>query len=276
MPTAIINGVRLYYDLTGDGPPLVLVHGSWGDGAGWDPVLPALAQRFRVLTYDRRGHSRSERPPAQGSAEEDMTDLAALIEHLDLAPVHVVGVSSGASLALRLAARHPELIRSVAAHEPAFFALFANDPDAGPAMREALGHFEAVADLLNAGDAERGARQFTETVAYGPGGWELIPPERRQVLVDNAPTWVDEMRDPGAWTADLATLAAIPCPILLTRGDQSLPFWSPVVSKLASHLPRAQVRVIAGAGHVPASTQPAGYVATITSFVEALDAAGPE
>jgi pimeloyl-ACP methyl ester carboxylesterase len=158
MPTAHVNGVRLFYDLTGDGPPLALVHGAWGDGAGWDPVVPALAQRFHVLVYDRRGHSRSERPPTPGSAEEDTADLAALIAHLGLAPTHVVGTSFGAALALRLAAHHPELVRSVAGHEPPLFGLFVGDPDQGPTMREALRCIEAVATLLEAGDAEGGAR----------------------------------------------------------------------------------------------------------------------
>ena len=271
MPTATVNGVRLFYALTGDGLPFVLVHGSWGDHASWDRVLPSLAQRFRVLTYDRRGHSQSERPPTQGSAEEDTADLAALIAHLDLAPAHVAGISSGASLALRLAARHPELVRSVTAHEPALFDLLADDPDGRPAAREALGRFAAVAALLAAGDAAGGARLFAETVAYGPGAWEIIPPDRRQVMVNNAPTFLDEMRDPGAWTADLAALAAIPCPILLTTGDQSLPFWSPVVAKLAAVLPQAQTRVIPGAGHVPQSSHPEEYGATVTAF--AADAA---
>ena len=66
MPTATVNGVRLFYDPTGAGPPLVLVHGSWGDSAGWEPVLPILAPPARVLTYDRRGHgpAASARPGA--------------------------------------------------------------------------------------------------------------------------------------------------------------------------------------------------------------------
>ena len=274
MPTTTVNGVRLYYELTGDGPPLILVHGSWSDGASWDPVLPALAPRFRVLTYDRRGHSRSERPPTQGSTDEDVDDLAALIEHLGLGPSHVAGISSGASLALRLAARRPELVRSVAGHEPALFNLFVDDPDQGPAMREALERIEAVAARLAAGDVSGGARQFAETYSYGPGSWELIPPERQQVLVDNAPTFLDETRDPGAWTADLAMLAAIPCPILLTSGDQSLPFLPPVVATLAARLPEAQMRVIAGAGHVPQVSQPAAYAAIVTAFAVAVDTAG--
>jgi pimeloyl-ACP methyl ester carboxylesterase len=134
MPTVTVNGVRLFYELTGDGPPLLLVHGSWVDHASWNLVVPALAQRFPVLTYDRRGHSQSERPPTQGSAEEDIADLAALIEHLGLAPSHVAGNSFGGSLALRLAAQHPEVVRSVAAHEPPFLALLFDDPDHGLAV----------------------------------------------------------------------------------------------------------------------------------------------
>ena len=60
MPTITVNGVPLYHALTGEaGSPLVLVHGSWGDHSGWDPVVPVLARRFRVVTYDRRGHSQS-------------------------------------------------------------------------------------------------------------------------------------------------------------------------------------------------------------------------
>src|SRR5262245_38976187 len=111
MPTAHVNDVDLFYTLTGDGPALVLVHGSWGESTGWDLALPALALRLRVLTYDRRGHSRSERPPTQGSTEEDVDDLAALLGQLGLAPAHVAGSSSGAALALRLAARYPHLVR---------------------------------------------------------------------------------------------------------------------------------------------------------------------
>ena len=120
MPTATVNGVRLSYTIIGDeGPPLVLVHGSWADGGDWELVVPALAEHFRVLTYDRRGHSQSERPPGQGSLDEDAADLAALIEQLELAPAHVVGHSSGGSIVLRLAARRPELFRSLSVQEPA-------------------------------------------------------------------------------------------------------------------------------------------------------------
>src|SRR4029078_13549833 len=82
-----VNGVRLFWDLRGEtGDLLVLVHGSWGNHHNWDPVVPGLARCFRVLTYDRRGHSQSERPDGQGHVEEDVADLAALIDHIGHGP----------------------------------------------------------------------------------------------------------------------------------------------------------------------------------------------
>src|SRR5688500_210228 len=110
MPKTAINGLDLYWELTGQsGEPIVLVHGSWGDHQGWQPVVPALSQSFRVLTYDRRGHSQSARPAGQSSVHDDVADLAALIEQLGLGPAHIVGNSFGGVIVLHLAAARPDL-----------------------------------------------------------------------------------------------------------------------------------------------------------------------
>jgi pimeloyl-ACP methyl ester carboxylesterase len=103
MPIETINGVKLFIEESGSGESLVLVHGSWVDHKEWPFILPALAERFRVVIYDRRGHSQSERLPTQGSIREDVADLAAIIERAG-APAHVLGISMGASISLRLAA----------------------------------------------------------------------------------------------------------------------------------------------------------------------------
>jgi pimeloyl-ACP methyl ester carboxylesterase len=129
MARASLNGVNLFYEITGDeGLPLILVHGSWDSHEDWQLVVPGLAKPFRVLTYDRRGHSQSTCSPGQGSIHEDVADLAALIEHLDLAPAWVAGNSFGASITLRLASERPDLLRGIIAHEPPLFSLLADDP----------------------------------------------------------------------------------------------------------------------------------------------------
>ena len=153
------------------------MHGSWGSHRNWDPVVPALARRHEVIAYDRRGHSASERPPGQGSVAEDTADLAALIEHLDLAPAWVAGNSFGATIALHLAAARPDLLRGVIAHEPPLFALLADDPATAPLLAESRRRIAAVADRIAAGDHAGAAEQFIETVALGPGAWTALPPE---------------------------------------------------------------------------------------------------
>jgi pimeloyl-ACP methyl ester carboxylesterase len=146
MPTANVNGVRIFYELNGTGDALVLGHGSWVSHHSWDPVAPRLADSFRVLTYDRRGHSESERPTGQGSVREDVTDLATLIEHLGLVPAWVTGNSFGASITLRMAGERPDLFRGLLGHEPPLFWLLAHDPAVAPMLEELDQRIAAVVE----------------------------------------------------------------------------------------------------------------------------------
>lgn len=267
MPDAIVNGIRLHWQRTGEtGDPLVLVHGSWGDHHNWDLMVPALAKSFRVLTYDRRGHSRSERAPGQGSVREDVADLAALVEHLDLAPAHVVGNSFGGVIALRLAAERPDLFRSLLVHEPPLLGLL-DDPAARGQLQAVGERMRAVLDLLGGGQVEAGARQFMETIAFGPGAWAQFPPELRDTFVFNAPTFVDEERDPESRTLDPSALARFARPALLTQGERSEPFFALILDRLAPVFPAAERRTLPGSGHVPQVTHPEDYVRVIETFI---------
>jgi len=268
MPTANVNGMRVFHELTGNGAiPVVLVHGSWSSHRSWDLVVPGLAQQVRVATYDRRGHSGSERPATQGSVHEDVADLAALLENLQLAPAFVVGNSFGGSIALRLAGQRPELLRGVVAHEPPLFQLLGSDPACASMLDEVGRRVGAVTQRIVGGDHEGAAEQFAETVALGPGAWAQLPPETRRTMVENAPTFLDETRDPEALTLDLGSLRNCERPVLLTSGDQSPPAFAPVIARLAEALPRAEVVTLAGAGHVPQVTHPELYVETVAAFV---------
>jgi pimeloyl-ACP methyl ester carboxylesterase len=268
MPTANVNGVQLYYELSGAGEiPLVLVHGSWVSHHNWDIVLPRLASSFRVLAYDRRGHSQSRRRAGQGSVRGNVADLAALIEYLGLAPAWVAGNSFGAAITLRLAAERPELFRGLIAHEPPLFCLLADDPTAAPMLEEVERRIDAVAERIAAGDHVGAAEQFIETVALGPGTWAKLPPELQQTLIENAPTYLEEARDPENAVFDLARIEAFSLPSLLTMGDQSPPTFAPVVAKLTGVLPNVEVVTFPGAGHIPHVTHPDPYIQAVTAFV---------
>lgn len=273
MPLSRVNGVNLYWESTGDvGVSLVLVHGSWSDHHGWDAVVPALSKTFKVFTYDRRGHSKSERLTSKGSVREDVDDLAALIEHVAGSRAHVAGSSFGASIALRLAGQRPESFRSLVAHEPPLLGLLADVPEAQPALAEGKKRIDAVAQRLGAGDIAGGTRQFVETIAFGPGAWERLPEAVKETFMFNAPTWLDEIEDPESLTLALPALGAFPHPVLLTQGDQSAPLFPAVLSLLAGALPRARRHTFSGAGHVPHISHPAAYVEVVAAFVR--DASG--
>ena len=134
---------------------------------------------------------------------------------------------------------------------------------------------DAVVGLLEGGDHEGAARLFVETIAFGPGAWdEQLTPQMRDVCIANAPTWLDETRDPDALQMDLAALAAFDRPALLTSGTESAPFVGPVVDMLAESLPRSERVTIDGADHVPHISVPERYVELVRSFAQ-TEAARP-
>jgi pimeloyl-ACP methyl ester carboxylesterase len=270
MPETEANGVRLHYEIRGGGEPLVLVHGSWVDAARWRFVVPGLAESFRVLAYDRRGHSRSERPDAPGSVDEDGDDLAALLETLDLAPAHVVTNSYGGNIALRLATRRPEIFRSLSCHEPPLWSLLQDDPEAQEILQQGARSLDTVGRRIADGDHEGAARQFVEEVAFGPGAWENeLPPEMRAIFVHNAPTFLDELQDPKELHIDEDALSNLELSVRLTQGSESPPMFPAVIDRLIELIPRASREAIDGAGHGPQLTHPERYVEVVTRAARA-------
>jgi pimeloyl-ACP methyl ester carboxylesterase len=261
VPEAKVNGIGLYYELEGSGEPLALVHGSWRDATSWRFVVPGLAESFRVLTYDRRGHSRSERPNTPGNIDEDGDDLAALLQALDLAPAHVVTNSLGGNIALRLATRRPDVFRSLSCHEPPLWGLLEGDAESQEMLQRGARSLEGVGSRIAAGDHEGAARQFVEEVAFGLGAWENeLPPEVRAVFVQNAPTFLDELQDPNQLNVDRDALARLEIPVRLTEGSESPPVFPRVIDRLAELIPRVTRETIDGAAHVPQQQTPERYV----------------
>jgi pimeloyl-ACP methyl ester carboxylesterase len=267
MPVAQANGVNLYYELNGDhGDPILLIHGSWSDHSVWDPVIAGLSSNFRVLTYDRRGHSKSEKADTQGSGDEDASDAAALLAQLSLVPAHVVGNSFGGSIALKMAAVQPPVLRSLNVHEPPLFDLLASDPSIAPTLTQGTKRREEVVRVLESGDRVGAARLFVDTLTFGPGTWERMPTVRRKMVVANADTWLDETKDAEGSSVDLNALERFTRPALLTYGGRGLQGSKLIIERLASALPNSKAKLFPNDGHSPHATNPDEFVSTVTAF----------
>jgi len=114
MAYAIVNGIRLHYDVAGEGPPVLLISGLGSPAIGWALQVKALTAHFRVVTFDNRGVGESDLPadPVYTTAQL-ADDAATLLRQLEIDRAHVLGASMGGTIAQELALRHPRLVRSL-------------------------------------------------------------------------------------------------------------------------------------------------------------------
>jgi 3-oxoadipate enol-lactonase len=124
MPTATVNGINLYYEEHGQGPPLILIMGFTAHSLLWFQQVPVLSQHYRVITFDNRGVGRSDVPPGPYTIRKMADDAAGLLDHLGVERAHVVGWSMGGMIAQELALSYPQkverlvLLASLAQAEP--------------------------------------------------------------------------------------------------------------------------------------------------------------
>jgi len=110
MPKIKVNGVELYYELHGEGTPILLVAGLASDSQSWQPIVEGLSRQYRVITFDNRGSGRTRPQDVKTSIRDMAEDCVALIRHLELSSVHLLGHSMGGFVALDCAIRHPEFV----------------------------------------------------------------------------------------------------------------------------------------------------------------------
>lgn len=125
MPKAVLrSGVQLHYQQVGQGPDMVMIHGLTGNLAVWHlQIIPVLWDRFRILTYDLRGHGYSDMPVSGYSADDMATDLLDLLDALDIEKAFIAGHSFGADVALYFALNHPDRVHEIVGIEPALPAM---------------------------------------------------------------------------------------------------------------------------------------------------------
>ncbi len=236
----------------GHGVPILFIHGSWDDHHSWLPVAEELARKDGnpIVLYDRRGHSASTNVSRQGHISDDVTDAARLIQKLGIGPVHVVGHSYGASVAIALANEHPELVASLFVYEPPVLGILKGKKDYSEALMETKLSMQKAKEYLESGDIELGTMYFVENAAFGKGSWINVFDERsRAVMTANSDTWLDQSRDPERLAIDVENLNIFNKSITLAYGDRTLPAYAYVAVEIHKTVPAVHLAVCHGAGH---------------------------
>ncbi|HKW93427.1 MAG TPA: alpha/beta hydrolase [Methylomirabilota bacterium] len=237
----VTNGATLYYERQGAGQSLLFIAGSTGDAGNFTRTAELLADEFTVVTYDRRGNSRSARPPSwtKTSVSEQADDAAGIIRALGLEPTVVFGASAGGSIALDLMIRHPRLLCAGILQEPSIFSVLP-DPAAALAPRRTL-----IEDTLRT-KGPRGAIEALMCYLNDECVLGAIPPDILERMLNNADT-ILSIEGPGfaGWRPRDEDVAALSVPMVLMIARDTLPVYRQVTDWLASRL---KVEPIVGPG----------------------------
>jgi pimeloyl-ACP methyl ester carboxylesterase len=215
---------KLYHEVRGSGPAL-LITGGTGDAGEWANLAPTLAEECTVVTYDRRGISRSPRPDSwtATSMAEAADDLAALLRALDLTPAVVVGHSGGASVACGLVVRHPEVVRQAVLFEPPLLAVVPQGQQMVAGMRA----------RIEPAMAEGGPRRAMEVFIRGNAGdevadqwFESLDPTGRDRILDNGAVFFPiELPAFAAFVPDREGMRASGVPLTVAVGAENRDTW---------------------------------------------------
>lgn len=252
------DGTVLAYHRAGQGPPLLLVHGTTADHTRWQGVSPQLEQRFTAYAMDRRGRGGSSDSP-EYEIQREAEDVAAVVESVG-EPVSVVGHSYGAVCSLE-AALLTDLIQRLVLYEPPIPTGVPMYPPGFPDQMQVLiddGELESALELF-----------FREVVRMPEGEFEQY---RRlpmwQTRIQLAPTIPRELAIDRAYTFDPARFSDLETSVLLMLGGDSPPLFSRAVETARSALPNAEVVVLPGQQHVAMDTNPEMFLAEVFRFLD--------
>jgi pimeloyl-ACP methyl ester carboxylesterase len=258
MPTAPVNGQRIHFEDTGgDGPPVVFSHGLFMDHEMFAPQVAALSGRYRVITWDERGHGGTAGPAlAPFSYYDSADDLAALLAHLCIGQAVLAGMSQGGFLSLRAALTHPGLAK----------ALILIDTEAGVEDPARMAGYMQLVDDWMANGLSDGTADFMEATILGEGwaGAGAWRAKWRKLAPHNVRACMDCLAGRDDVTAKLA---GIDVPALVIHGEADAAIALSLAEVLARELPQAELVVVPGAGHAANLTHPEIVNSAIERFL---------
>ncbi len=259
-----VNGARLYYEVAGQGHPLLMVHAGIADSRMWDDQFAFFARRFRVVRFDVRGFGRSMMPPDEFALHED---LYVLLRNLGIGSAFVMGCSMGGASAIELALAHPEAV------------------DALVLVCSGLGGFEPSEELedseaeerrlLQQGDLEGAAEESVRIWVDGPNRSpdqvdRAVRDRVRQMQLHAYTTFNPEARytllDPPA----ISRLSEIRVPVLILQGDRDQPDVIRVSEILSESIRGARKVVIPDTAHLPNLERPEEFNRIVLEFLSEI------
>lgn len=267
-----VNGADLAYMEQGSGVPVVFVHGSVSDMTVWEPQRAAVARRYRFIALSRRYHGAGAWPDdgRNYSPATHVADLTAFLRQLDAGPAHLVGHSYGGRVVVAAALAAPELVRSLVVQEGTLTNLFADWPEARPALAAVERAFAAVRAAIKAGDALGAAGLFFEFVNNLPPGAAGRQDEaRRRMIADNARTLPLQFAEPAPAPVTRDQLRGLKIPTLLVTGAATRPHYALGIEALERCIRGASTVVVPQATHTASNQNPAAFNDAVLAFLGA-------
>jgi pimeloyl-ACP methyl ester carboxylesterase len=257
------DGCDLYYQEVGAGVPILLIPPAGTIASTWGPVIDELARVGRVIFYDRRGYARTGGEPVR-SISTHTADAEAILEDLRAAPAVAVGTSAGATIAVDLAVRRPDLVQAVVAHEAAWQA---NRHLPNPTQAAAVAKIGWLTLRGRYGDGAETLLRAAYSYRDGGTAWDAFPEEWRRVGRENARSALWDFRNSIGNYPSPADLATIAVPVVCSYGARSPRNIVSLTRSLAAAIPTGRTQQIDGAGHAAPFDAPANFVQLIADTI---------
>jgi len=261
------RGCNFYYEEQGEGPPILLIPPAGSTASTWGTLPGDLAGAGQIIAYDRRGYTRSGGEVVR-SAAGHTRDAGAILDALAGRPTVLVGTSAGATIALDLAIRRPDLVRAVVVHEAAWRAL--RHPDASGLG--ALARMQWLAWRGRYPDAAETLLRWVYSYRDGGSASDAFPEAWRQTARDNGRAVVADLKSSMGSYPNAQDLATITAPVVCTYGSRSRSYMRPLTRSLAQAIPTASVREIDGTAHAVPFDAPGTFAQVIAEAIRSAEA----